>query len=210
MLENTATPSNADEPGREPIPALENRSENLSSLAFYLIVLVIVGLDQAFKEWVIRTIPVGGSIPLLSGVFHLTHTQNRGMAFSLLEGKVGFLAVAAIVVALIIVGTQIRLRNRLPVLLGLALSLPLGGAIGNLIDRVRLGYVTDMLDFRLINFPVFNIADSAITVGVILLGWYTLTMPDEPTASPKQKISIEPTDPQKPEPQKPEVEKEER
>jgi signal peptidase II len=139
----------------------------------------VVVLDQVVKAWVKGALPVGGSIPLWAGVFHITHTQNRGMAFSLLEGKVGLLAVAALIVVAVIIGVERRQAGRLPVLLGLSLSLPLGGAVGNLIDRVVQGYVTDLFDFRLIHFPVFNVADSAITVGVVLLAWYTLTTPEE-------------------------------
>jgi signal peptidase II len=156
----------------------------MPSLAFYSLAVLIVLADQLTKLWVKQGLPVGGSIPLWAGVFHFTHTQNRGMAFSLLEGKIGLLAVAALIVVGIIVVTQVRLRKRMPLLLGLALALPLGGAIGNLIDRIVQGYVTDFLDFRLINFPVFNVADSAITVGVLFLAWHTLTTPDEPAPAP--------------------------
>jgi signal peptidase II len=152
----------------------------LSPAAFYMIALAAIVLDQAVKEWVRNALPVQGSIPLWPGVFHLTHTQNPGMAFSLLEGKTGILAAAAFAVVAVIIGTQWRLGSRMPVLLGWALSLPLGGAIGNLIDRLRHGYVTDLFDFRLIHFPVFNIADSAISIGVVLLAWHTLRTPEEP------------------------------
>jgi signal peptidase II len=127
------------------------------------------------KAWARAALPLGTSLPLWPGVFHLTHTQNKGMAFSLLEGKTILLAVAAVLVVGVIVAAQRRMGARMPLLLGFALALPLGGAIGNLIDRLWMGYVTDLFDFRLINFPVFNVADSAITVGIALLIWRTLT-----------------------------------
>jgi signal peptidase II len=168
-------------------PGVNTPLRTLSPAAFYLIAVASVLLDQAVKEWVRNTLPVQGSMPLWPGVFHLTHTQNPGMAFSLLEGKTGLLAAAAFAVVAVIIGTQWRLRARMPLLLGLALSLPLGGAIGNLIDRLRHGYVTDLFDFRLIHFPVFNVADSAISIGVVLLAWHTLRTPEE-APSPKTPI----------------------
>lgn len=139
----------------------------------------MVALDQGVKAWVRAALPVGDSQALWPGVFHFTHTQNRGMAFSLLEGATPLLAAAALVVISVIVVTERRLGTKMPLLLGLSLALPLGGAIGNLIDRLRDRYVTDLFDFRLINFPVFNIADAAITVGIALLAWRTLTLKEE-------------------------------
>ncbi|MES2465644.1 MAG: signal peptidase II [Armatimonadota bacterium] len=147
----------------------------LTAGAFYLIVVLIVVVDQAVKAWVRHTLALGETIALWPGVFHLTYTQNRGMAFSLLEGATPLLAGAALLVSGVIIAAQRRAGSRMPLVYGLALSLPLGGAIGNLIDRVWLRYVTDLFDFRLINFPVFNVADSAITIGIALLAWRTLT-----------------------------------
>ncbi len=150
----------------------------MTARGFYLLALLIVIVDQAVKAWVRNSLAVGETIALWPGVFHLTYTQNRGMAFSLLEGATPLLATAALVVSGVIIGVQRRAGNRMPLVYGLALSLPLGGAIGNLIDRVWLRYVTDLFDFRLINFPVFNVADSAITIGIALLAWRTLTAKD--------------------------------
>jgi signal peptidase II len=138
--------------------------------------------------WVRKALPLGQSIPLWPGVFQITHTQNRGMAFSLLEGKTPLLAAAALIVMSVIVVVQRRAGSRLPLLYGIALAMPLGGALGNLIDRLKDQYVTDLFDFCLIKFPVFNVADAAITVGIALLAWRTLTMPEgtphPPAASP--------------------------
>ena len=147
----------------------------LTASAFYLIAALIVIVDQAVKAWVRHALPLGTSLALWPGVFQITYTQNRGMAFSLLEGATLFLAAAALIVSGVIIAAQRRAGNRMPLVYGLALALPLGGAIGNLIDRVWLRYVTDLFDFRLINFPVFNVADSAITIGIALLAWRTLT-----------------------------------
>jgi len=148
----------------------------------------VVALDQGVKAWTRAAIPLGRSVHVLGDAFQLTHTRNRGMAFSLLEGQVPLLALAALVVVGFIVYTQIRHGRRMPLLLGWSLGLALGGAVGNLVDRLRLGYVTDLFDARIINFPVFNIADTAITFGITLLAWRVLTtgataMTEEPGSS---------------------------
>lgn len=161
--------------------------KRLPPAGFYGIALAIAALDQIVKAIVIRNLPVGssGSVPLWPGVFHLTHVQNPGIAFSLLEGKLPLITAAAFVVMGVLIATERRAAGKLPLAYGIALALPLGGAIGNLIDRLRMGYVTDFLDFRLINFPVFNIADSAITIGIVLLAWRTLRTP-EPSRAPSE------------------------
>ena len=148
--------------------------------AFYAIAIAVVALDQAVKAWIRHSMRLDTSIPLWPGVFQITYTQNTGMAFSLLEGAIPLLAAAALLVIGVIVVAQVRAGRNMSPLLGVALALPLGGAVGNLIDRVCMRYVTDMLDFRLIHFPIFNVADSAITIGVGLLAWRTLTMKETP------------------------------
>jgi signal peptidase II len=148
--------------------------------AFYALVLLILLLDQATKAWLRAALSVNESLPLLPGVFHITHTRNTGAAFSLFQGATPLLAATAIVVIVALVLAERRAGARLPLSLALALALPLGGALGNLLDRLRLGYVTDLFDFRLISFPVFNLADTAITLGIALLAWRTLVVRDEP------------------------------
>jgi signal peptidase II len=106
------------------------------------------------------------SIPLIRGVFHLTYILNPGAAFGMLAYKTVFF----IVMTIVVIGGIMIYNHRLVgerLVLRIALGLQVGGAIGNLIDRVRSGYVVDFLDFRV--FPIFNFADTAITVGVGLL-----------------------------------------
>ena len=143
----------------------------LPPAAFYTIAILIAMADQLVKAIVLRKLPIGevGTVPLWPGVFHLTHVHNRGAAFSMLEGRLTVIVLAGLLIAGAIVATERRAKGRLPRFLGVALALPLGGALGNLVDRIRFGYVVDFLDFRLIHFPVFNVADSAITVGIGLL-----------------------------------------
>lgn len=165
----------------------------LPPAAFYTIAILIAVADQLVKAIVLRKLPLGevGTVPLWPGVFHLTHVHNRGAAFSMLEGRIGLIVAAGVLISLGIVLTERRAKGRLPILLGTALAMPLGGAIGNLIDRLRFGYVVDYLDFRLIQFPVFNLADSAITIGIGLLMLRSL-LPEKPGA---ETVPAQPADP---------------
>jgi signal peptidase II len=130
------------------------------------IVLAVVALDQALKAFVERTIPVGGSLPLVPPVLYLTNVRNPGIAFSALPG-IPLIVPAAIALTLIFLlfYNKARWSHRPTASFGVALLA--GGAIGNLIDRVRVGAVIDYLDLRV--WPVFNLADAAITVGAALL-----------------------------------------
>jgi len=137
-------------------------------LRLFLLSLIVVVLDQSTKFIAALKLPPGGSIPLIKGVFHLTLLRNKGMAFGLFPEQVNillilsFFAVPALLTLLIIFSRRIKTG-----LVKFGLALILGGAIGNLIDRLRYGEITDFLDFRI--WPVFNLADTAITVGAILL-----------------------------------------
>lgn len=139
----------------------------------YGVALTAVVLDQAVKYWVMAILRLPDFVTLpVAGPFHLTFVQNTGVSFGLLQAEAGLvrwgLTVFSLVVAAVLINWA-RRPERAAAALGLGLII--GGAIGNAIDRARLGYVIDYLDFqRLGFFPwVFNIADSAITVGVVLL-----------------------------------------
>ncbi len=141
--------------------------------AFYGVAVVFAALDQFTKALVRQKLVLEepGSVPLWPGVFHLTHTTNRGMAFSWLWGERWLLVAAAVIIGGLIVLSERRAQKTggLERFQGLGMSLALAGAVGNLIDRARQGFVTDFLDFRLIHFPIFNVADSCITIGIVLL-----------------------------------------
>lgn len=113
----------------------------------------------------------GESIPVVPGIFHITYVRNAGAAFGLFQHQTGlFVAVTAVVIALIVLYGRQAARGQ--PLLALALGLQLGGAVGNLVDRLRGGTVVDFLDFRV--WPVFNLADSAIVIGGALFAWFLL------------------------------------
>jgi signal peptidase II len=138
----------------------------------WLSALVLV-LDQASKLMVASTMPLYQSIPILP-MFNLLHVHNNGAAFSFLSEASGwqrwFFAAMALIISAVL-GVWLSRLQQQEKLLALALSLILGGAIGNLIDRLLYGYVIDFLDvyYQQWHWPAFNIADSAITVGVALL-----------------------------------------
>ena len=157
--------------------------KRLAPAWFYLLAGAIAVADQAVKAVVKAQIPLHTTVPLWPGVFHLTHVQNDGIAFSMLEKKTWLIIIASVIIMSGIVYTERRARGGLDRFSGIALALPLGGALGNLIDRVRSGLVTDFLDFRAINFAIFNVADTAITIGICLLAVRSFLL-SEPTATP--------------------------
>ncbi len=143
-------------------------------LQTFIVFLVLV-LDQTTKylsQTYLKQLP-SRTIPILRDVFHLTYVENYGAAFGILQNGKWFI----IVTGLIITGWIIYYLFNHPdesLLLKFSLSMVLGGAIGNLIDRIRFGYVIDFLDFRFIDYPVFNVADCSVVVGTILLAYYLL------------------------------------
>ena len=152
-----------------------------AGLVYWIIVITVLLIDQATKYLVLLGMPEGASIPLIEGVFHLTHVQNLGAAFGLLPGRQPLFIATNVIVLVVIAAYWRRSRpTQLPIVLALALIT--GGSVGNAIDRLWRGSVTDFFDFTLIDFPVFNIADSAILTGVaILIGWL-LFVPEPATA----------------------------
>jgi len=148
----------------------------LSRWALYSVALLVLVADQVSKTWIVNVHwhwPEEGW-ELIPGFFALTFNVNTGGAFGILPHGTLLLALAAAVAAAAIVVYSLRAPMPLPRLLGIALALPLGGALGNLWDRVRLGHVIDFLALyagphRQWQFPIFNLADSAICIGVALL-----------------------------------------
>ena len=141
--------------------------------------LAVILLDQISKYVVLRSIGLHESIPVISGFFNLVHTRNRGMAFGLMNRPGNdfgyyFLVAAtfAAVILLLFWFTKLKDEERRLIF---GISLILGGAVGNLIDRLRLREVIDFLDFHLgaYHWPAFNLADSAITVGTF---WVALNL----------------------------------
>lgn len=141
------------------------------TLCFYLVALTTFLLDQLGKLAIVTAIAFGHSRPLIDGFFHLTHVHNEGGAWSLLNGHVGLLAAFSIVVSLgIIAYHHVARPEAVPAVLGLGLLL--GGAAGNMADRLWLGHVRDFFELRWYGqniFPIWNIADMAVLAGVALI-----------------------------------------
>ena len=135
---------------------------------FWVVGVVGITIDQLTKLWVVQTLQLHQTIPLLPGVFHFTYVQNTGAAFSLFAGGGGWLRWLSLLVSLGLMAWA-ALGPRFSHWEQLGYGFVLGGAMGNGIDRFLLGYVIDFLDFRLINFPVFNIADVSINIGIAFL-----------------------------------------
>ena len=151
-----------------------------------LVALCVVLLDQASKEWVRGAFSLHESIPVLPGFFHLTYIRNTGAAWGMFSGQNLALAVLAfaMLVALVLFRRQFLPPGRVH---RVALGLLCGGIVGNLFDRLRLDYVVDFLDFfhRGWHFPAFNVADSAICIGVAIYVLGTLLAPRAAAPAPE-------------------------
>ena len=142
---------------------------------FALTGLLVIIADQLTKAWIRGNLDYG-QVLTDWGFFRIVRLHNTGAAFGILRGNnltlaiVAIIGIIAVVIMLYILSRRWAFLNN--TLVWLAVSLAVGGTIGNLIDRLRIGYVTDFLDFRL--WPTFNVADSAVTVGVILLAYHLI------------------------------------
>lgn len=137
-----------------------------AGLAFAATVLVVFALDQASKAYIRAMMTLGRSIPVVPDVFSITHINNEGAAFGLFPGQLGFFVAVALVVLGGILYVWWRLRPCRWFIVH-ALGLIAAGALGNLVDRVAVGRVTDF--FEIHGWPVFNVADIALDVGVVIL-----------------------------------------
>jgi signal peptidase II len=137
---------------------------------FWVVAVVSLVADQLTKYAVVQTMAIGQSWPLWPGVFHFTHVINRGAAFSLFQGE-GWLRWLSLGVSLLLMGMA-WWGPRFPRGEQLAYGMILAGALGNGIERFTLGYVTDFIDLKLINFAIFNWADVSINIGLAI---YILT-----------------------------------
>ncbi|MEO8891289.1 MAG: signal peptidase II [Coleofasciculaceae cyanobacterium] len=139
----------------------------LKNRFFWIAAVISLILDQLSKYLVIQNLALNTTIPLLTNVFHFTYVRNNGAAFSLFQGGAWLRWLSLLVsLGLIALAWFGPLLNKFE---QLGYGFILGGALGNGIDRFAYGYVVDFLDFRLIKFPVFNLADTFINVGIICL-----------------------------------------
>ena len=179
--------------GRE---SLESNQDIKRFVVWMVFAAFIVLADQLTKEAIIRWVDLYDSVPI-NAFINLTHQQNTGAAFSFLAGAGGwqrwfFIVLAGVVSAVLVVWLW-RIRGSNMLVLSAGLTLVLGGAVGNLVDRIRLGYVTDFIQvwFGSWAFPSFNVADSAITVGAALLIIDSLFLSGKEKAAPPEEAPPE-------------------
>ncbi|SCX86777.1 signal peptidase II [Alkaliphilus peptidifermentans] len=137
----------------------------------YILILIVIALDQITKYWAINSLQYIGEIPIIQNVFHLTYVENIGAAFGILPNQRLFFIIAKLIA---VIGLLIFLykNKEMHSILRIGILFIIAGAVGNLIDRVRFGYVVDFFDFRI--WPVFNIADMSIILGAILVSYIIL------------------------------------
>ena len=136
----------------------------------FIISFIILVIDIISKRLVIGNLETSESVSIIDNFFRITYAENTGVAFSLIEGYVGFIIMMTVIV-IIMIFKYVK-SNNINKYEEIGYSFILGGALGNLLDRVIYGYVIDFLDFNIFgyDFPIFNIADSFIVIGVFILG----------------------------------------
>ena len=147
-------------------------------IPFFVGILIIAILDQAAKFFAAGLLQSVKTFPLWENVFHLTYLENSGAGWGMFSEHTWILTALTLIVIVAVVAYVVVKRPKQP-MLNWALTFLIGGAVGNFIDRVRLGYVIDFFDFTLINFPVFNPADCFITVGAVLFAVYIIFYSDK-------------------------------
>ena len=141
----------------------------MQALFMALFAAGIVAVDQITKVLVLNNIPMGGEVPVLPGVVCLTYVRNFGAAFSSFQGMQWLFAVIFVMFTVAVIWEYRKKAMPFTKLERWCIAAIYGGGLGNMIDRVRLGYVVDMIETQFVEFPVFNVADCFITCGCILL-----------------------------------------
>lgn len=139
-----------------------------------IVVLAVVTIDQITKLTIYESVNENGKMNIIKGVLSFTAVQNTGASFGIFNDKTVLLSIVSCVCSVGLIVFLIYTIKHRNLLLRISLIMIIGGAIGNLIDRVFLGYVRDFVYFELINFAVFNLADSALVIGTILLVIYVI------------------------------------
>jgi len=145
------------------------------TLKYFFTALSILLLDQLTKLMVVHSMRLYESIPVIDGFFYITSHRNRGAAFGILQNKQWLFIIITFIVIGFVIYYLWQLKNEQP-LMSFSFSWILGGAIGNLVDRLKTGEVVDFLHFQFgsYHFPIFNVADSAIVCGVVILIIFTI------------------------------------
>ncbi|MGB3160197.1 signal peptidase II [Carnobacterium sp.] len=138
---------------------------------YYIFALLIIGIDQYTKYVTVANIKLYEVVEVFPNILSWMYLRNTGAAWSILEGQMWFFYIVTVIVVVVVV-YYLQKYGHQSKLLSLSLSFILAGSIGNVIDRVRFGYVVDMIRLEFIDFPIFNVADIALSVGVALMILY--------------------------------------
>ncbi|WP_034550140.1 signal peptidase II [Carnobacterium funditum] len=138
---------------------------------YYALALLIIGIDQLTKYLTVANINLHEVVEVFPNILSWMYLQNTGAAWSILEGQMWFFYSVTFVVVVVVI-YYLQKYGHQSGLLSLSLSFILAGSIGNVIDRIRLGYVVDMIRLEFIDFPIFNVADMALSIGVALMILY--------------------------------------
>ena len=170
--ENQTEREEKEDSAAEVVQLKKNNSGSVKIWLFTAAFVILI--DQISKLLAKRILEPIGDFPIINGVLHLTYVENTGAAFGILkEHRWIFMSVSCVAVLALIVYLAVS-RNSIGMLGGVSLAMIIGGGIGNMIDRILSGFVIDFINFELINFAVFNIADSAVCIGAVLLVVYVL------------------------------------
>ncbi|OYQ68199.1 signal peptidase II [Aerococcus sp. 1KP-2016] len=145
---------------------------------YYILIAIIVGIDQFVKNWTVANLNLLEAKEVIPGLLSLFYLQNDGAAWGIFSGQMWLFYL----ITLVVVGVlfyMLHKEGKDSRLLSIGLSFMIGGALGNFIDRLHLSYVVDMFKLDFINFPIFNVADVALTIGVIIMLIYMLVTPEE-------------------------------
>jgi signal peptidase II len=157
---------------------------------FWIAMVLGCALDQFTKWLIVSNMTIGQSIPIIDKVFHLTYVTNTGAAFSILQGQIEVFTIITVIMLVIIIRMvhQISKERRLDLI---AFGLFAGGTLGNFIDRIFRHSVVDFLDCRIFDFPIFNVADSLLTIAVgyfIIKLFFVDKMKTKPVAEIKPEL----------------------
>ena len=142
-------------------------------LLYLILSILFVIVDQVVKMWIANNFSLHEGMELIKGLVSILYVRNTGAAWGMFEGKMVFFYLITAVAVGTLLYLMFKEKGKSKLLLT-AYSLILAGAVGNFIDRIRLGYVVDMFKFEFIDFPIFNVADICLTFGVIFLFYYII------------------------------------
>ena len=138
---------------------------------YYILALLIIGIDQVTKYLTVVNIDLYEVVEVIPNILSWMYLRNTGAAWSILEGQMWFFYIVTFIVVVVVV-YYLQKYGAQSSLLSLSLSFVLAGSVGNVLDRIRLGYVVDMIRIEFIDFPIFNVADMSLFIGVALLILY--------------------------------------